>query len=192
MNLGGSREHSGHKGYCLAAMVDILCAVLSGGRWGPTVDGLPAAAPAAADGEGAAAQRGPPPPQEEGGVMEEGGDMFEAIAARDEDAAPTGIGHFFGCLRIDGFRDPGAFKRTIDQWIATFRGCEPVDPSQPVLVPGDPEWAAVDERERLGIPVKYSVLADLLEVAKASGVAPPFDAAAVDLSGVTRVVLEKT
>ena len=83
-------------------------------------------------------------------------------------------------------------ESVIDQWIATFRGCEPVDPSQPVLVPGDPEWAAVDERERLGIPVKYSVLADLLEVAKASGVAPPFDAAAVDLSGVTRVVLEKT
>ena len=31
---------SGHKGYCLAAMVDILCAVLSGGNWGPTVDGF--------------------------------------------------------------------------------------------------------------------------------------------------------
>jgi LDH2 family malate/lactate/ureidoglycolate dehydrogenase len=27
MNLGGSREQSGHKGYCLAAMVDILCSV---------------------------------------------------------------------------------------------------------------------------------------------------------------------
>ena len=30
MNLGGPRESSGHKGYCLAAMVDILSAVLSG------------------------------------------------------------------------------------------------------------------------------------------------------------------
>ena len=28
----------GHKGYCLAAMVDVLCAVLSGGNWGPTVE----------------------------------------------------------------------------------------------------------------------------------------------------------
>jgi LDH2 family malate/lactate/ureidoglycolate dehydrogenase len=25
----------GHKGYCLAAMVDILCCVLSGANWGP-------------------------------------------------------------------------------------------------------------------------------------------------------------
>jgi LDH2 family malate/lactate/ureidoglycolate dehydrogenase len=35
--LGGDREHGGHKGYCLSAMVDILCGVLSGGNWGPFV-----------------------------------------------------------------------------------------------------------------------------------------------------------
>jgi LDH2 family malate/lactate/ureidoglycolate dehydrogenase len=33
--LGGDREHGGHKGYCLGAMVDILSAVLSGANWGP-------------------------------------------------------------------------------------------------------------------------------------------------------------
>jgi LDH2 family malate/lactate/ureidoglycolate dehydrogenase len=33
--LGGDREHGGHKGYCLAVMVDILCCVLSGANWGP-------------------------------------------------------------------------------------------------------------------------------------------------------------
>jgi LDH2 family malate/lactate/ureidoglycolate dehydrogenase len=33
--LGGDREHGGHKGYCLSAMVDILCCVLSGANWGP-------------------------------------------------------------------------------------------------------------------------------------------------------------
>jgi L-2-hydroxycarboxylate dehydrogenase (NAD+) len=33
--LGGDRTHGGHKGYCLSAMVDILCAVLSGANWGP-------------------------------------------------------------------------------------------------------------------------------------------------------------
>ena len=35
--LGGDRAHGGHKGYCLAAMVDILCGVLSGANWGPFV-----------------------------------------------------------------------------------------------------------------------------------------------------------
>lgn len=33
--LGSDREHGGHKGYALSAMVDILCAVLSGANWGP-------------------------------------------------------------------------------------------------------------------------------------------------------------
>jgi LDH2 family malate/lactate/ureidoglycolate dehydrogenase len=33
--LGGSREHGGHKGFCLAALVDVLSCVLSGANWGP-------------------------------------------------------------------------------------------------------------------------------------------------------------
>jgi L-2-hydroxycarboxylate dehydrogenase (NAD+) len=33
--LGSDRERSGHKGYCLAIMVDVLSGVLSGANWGP-------------------------------------------------------------------------------------------------------------------------------------------------------------
>nr|MBI1232204.1 Ldh family oxidoreductase [Cytophagales bacterium] len=33
--LGSDSDGSGHKGYCLAAMVDVLSAVLSGANWGP-------------------------------------------------------------------------------------------------------------------------------------------------------------
>jgi len=33
--LGSFREMGGHKGYCLASMVDILSGVLSGANWGP-------------------------------------------------------------------------------------------------------------------------------------------------------------
>jgi len=33
--LGSDREHGGHKGYCLAVMVDLLSCVLSGANWGP-------------------------------------------------------------------------------------------------------------------------------------------------------------
>lgn len=33
--LGSQREQGGHKGYCLALMVDVLCCVLSGANWGP-------------------------------------------------------------------------------------------------------------------------------------------------------------
>ncbi len=33
--LGSDRDRSGHKGYCLAVMVDVLSCVLSGANWGP-------------------------------------------------------------------------------------------------------------------------------------------------------------
>jgi L-2-hydroxycarboxylate dehydrogenase (NAD+) len=33
--LGSQRDQGGHKGYCLAVMVDVLCCVLSGANWGP-------------------------------------------------------------------------------------------------------------------------------------------------------------
>ena len=33
--LGSDRDHGGHKGYCLAALVDILSGPLSGANWGP-------------------------------------------------------------------------------------------------------------------------------------------------------------
>lgn len=33
--LGSDRMHGGHKGYCLSALVDILCGPLSGANWGP-------------------------------------------------------------------------------------------------------------------------------------------------------------
>lgn len=35
--LGGDREHSSHKGYCMGAVVDIFSAVLSGASFGPFV-----------------------------------------------------------------------------------------------------------------------------------------------------------
>jgi L-2-hydroxycarboxylate dehydrogenase (NAD+) len=39
--LGHDRAHGGHKGYCLSAMIDILCGVLSGANWGPFVPPFP-------------------------------------------------------------------------------------------------------------------------------------------------------
>jgi L-2-hydroxycarboxylate dehydrogenase (NAD+) len=37
LTLGGDREHGSHKGYCLASIVDIFSAVLSGANFGPFV-----------------------------------------------------------------------------------------------------------------------------------------------------------
>ncbi len=39
--LGGDRVSGGHKGYCLAAMIDLLCGVLAGANWGPFIPPFP-------------------------------------------------------------------------------------------------------------------------------------------------------
>ncbi len=43
--LGGDRERGGHKGYCLAAMVDLLSGTLPGASWGPFAPPFPAHLP---------------------------------------------------------------------------------------------------------------------------------------------------
>lgn len=52
--LGSDRERGAHKGYCLAAMVDLLSGALSGASWGPFAPPFPAhlAPPARTVGQG--------------------------------------------------------------------------------------------------------------------------------------------
>jgi LDH2 family malate/lactate/ureidoglycolate dehydrogenase len=132
--LGGDRIHGGHKGYCLAAMVDILSAVLSGANWGPFA-----------------------PP-------------FALRQEIPDRSVGKGIGHFFGALRIDGFIDPGEFKKQIDDWVRVFRAAKPAPGSPGVVIPGDPERLAEAERRVTGIPLSAAVVADLRDIAERTGI----------------------
>ncbi|WP_247236486.1 Ldh family oxidoreductase [Telluribacter sp. SYSU D00476] len=132
--LGGSEMGSGHKGYCLASMVDILSAVLSGANWGPF------AVP------------------------------FAIHVAPSERQVGKGIGHFFGALDIDGFRDKQEFKQDIDEWIRTMRATRPLPGTEGVLIPGDPERQAYQVRMQAGIPVDKEVAASLRVIAEETGI----------------------
>jgi len=77
-----------------------------------------------------------------------------------------GLGHFFGAMRIDAFRPAHEFKSHMDNWIKRFRNAVPVNPEQPVLIPGDPERAYEKERLETGIPLLEAVVADLEGLAK--------------------------
>lgn len=72
-----------------------------------------------------------------------------------------GIGHFFGAMRIDGFRPAEEFKEHMDQWIARFRDAERIDEKQEVLIPGDPERVMEALRRKEGIPLLDPVIKDL-------------------------------
>ncbi len=90
---------------------------------------------------------------------------FPAYVPMPENMPGEGIGHFFGAMRIDGFRPAGEFKKHMDNWIETFRSAKPIDGNQQVLIPGDPEREAEAERRKNGIPLHEAVLADLKELA---------------------------
>ena len=135
--LGSFREMGGHKGYCLATMVDVLCCVLSGANWGPWA-----------------------PPFA----------LRQEIPSR---SVGKGIGHFFGAMKIDAFIEVDEFKTQIDDWIATFRNTKPQPGSEGVLIPGDPERLAEQERKKAGIPLVLPVVEELVDISQKTRI--PFE-----------------
>ena len=136
--LGSVIERGSHKGYCLGALVDLLCGVLSGAAWGPFVPAF---------------------------LLSQPKDVARPVG--------SGIGHFFGAMQIDAFIDPAEYRERIDDWIRTFRATKPAVGSAGVLVPGDPERRAEEERRLSGVPLPSQVIADLRAVSERLGV--PFD-----------------
>lgn len=127
--LGGTRVMSSHKGYGLAAMVEILSSMLSGAWYAPTR------------------------------AMRHPGEHY------------WNIGHFFMAIDPTSFRAPGEFEDDLDDMIDALHATRPVDEDQPVLVPGDPEQAAMDDRVKHGIPVPDSLLAQVRDIAAEAGAA---------------------
>ncbi|MDR1861272.1 MAG: Ldh family oxidoreductase [Bacteroidales bacterium] len=90
---------------------------------------------------------------------------FVAFLDPSNEQVGKGIGHFVGAMRIDAFRPAKEFKQHIDNWIRTFRNAQPVNPEQPVLIPGDPERLLTAERLKNGVPVQQSVIDDMKALA---------------------------
>jgi LDH2 family malate/lactate/ureidoglycolate dehydrogenase len=125
--VGGTAELSSHKGYGLAAMVEILSAMLTGAWYAPTRE------------------------------------------ARHPGEKHFNVGHFFLAIDPKAFRGEGEFEADLDDMIVALRASLPADPSQPVLVHGDPERAAMKEREKNGIPVPDALAAQIRAIAKNCG-----------------------
>ncbi len=81
------------------------------------------------------------------------------------DPVGEGLGHFFGAMRVDGFRPADEFKTNMDTWINRFRNAKPTTDQEKVLIPGDPEREFQAIREKEGIPIIKPVVNDLKTVA---------------------------
>ena len=87
-----------------------------------------------------------------------------------ERSVGKGIGHFFGAMRIDAFRDPAEFKAQIDDIVRTLRATRPAPGTSGPLIPGDPERIAEAERSEHGIPLLPAVVRDLEDIARRTGI----------------------
>jgi LDH2 family malate/lactate/ureidoglycolate dehydrogenase len=90
---------------------------------------------------------------------------FPAYVPMPENQPGKGIGHFLGAMRIDAFRKKEDFKKDMDQWIQRFRSATPIDSTQKVLIPGDPEREMEQVRRKEGIPLLTIVWEDIVSVA---------------------------
>jgi len=91
---------------------------------------------------------------------------FVAFLEPPADPVGLGIGHFFGAMRVDGFRPAADFKDHLDNWIARFKAAKTVDPDKKVIIPGEPEYQFAQERQEKGIPIIDVVANDLDALAK--------------------------
>ena len=99
------------------------------------------------------------------------GASFSPIRNRTQQPSdPHNIGHFFMAIDPRAFRAEGAFEADLDQVIDTLHGAKRADPTQPVLVAGDPEMATRGERLQHGVPVPDDLMTQLRLVAKSANV----------------------
>jgi L-2-hydroxycarboxylate dehydrogenase (NAD+) len=95
---------------------------------------------------------------------------FVAFLNPPDDPVGSGIGHFFGAMRIDAFRPADEFKKHMDNWISRFRSAKTIEGQDKVLIPGDPEREMSELRLKVGIPVNPKVVDDLKDLGSKLGI----------------------
>lgn len=83
---------------------------------------------------------------------------------------PNNIGHFMLAVDPRAFRDMEEYTTDLDAVIDVLHGTTPADPAKPVLLPGEPEKFARDERLKNGIPIPASLEALIQGIAERAGV----------------------
>jgi len=87
---------------------------------------------------------------------------------------PSNLGHFFGAMRIDGFRPMSEFKDSMDDLIQRLRNSPKQEGASRIYIHGEKEFEMSEQRKREGIPLNHKVVLDLQNVANELGLRIPF------------------
>jgi LDH2 family malate/lactate/ureidoglycolate dehydrogenase len=124
--LGGAGELlSGHKGYGLGLLVDVLSGVLPGAGYANHIY-----------------------PKDEAGKP-----------------LPANVGHFFGALRVEGFRPLDEFRATMDDLIRRLKNAPKAVGQERIYIHGEKEYEIAEDRSVHGVLLHPKVVADLRSMA---------------------------
>ena len=93
-----------------------------------------------------------------------GGSFAPIDAPRGAMEKGDNIGHFFLAIDPKSFRPAGAFEDDLDNMIDYLHAQPPVDPEEPVLVPGDPELQSRQQRSKEGIPISAALVEQIRSI----------------------------
>ncbi len=96
-----------------------------------------------------------------------GGGAFANALPLPNSAPQSGaISHFFGAIRIDGFRDPSAFKQDVAAALTEFRESAKVPGAERIYVAGEIEYENTLKYRANGVPIHQKVWSTLEALAK--------------------------
>lgn len=87
---------------------------------------------------------------------------------------PSGIGHFFGAMRIDAFRPKEEFKRDMDDLIHRLKNAPKAEGANRIYIHGEKEFEEAERLAKLGVPLNNKVVEELRAIAKQLGMDKPF------------------
>lgn len=87
---------------------------------------------------------------------------------------PSGIGHFFGALRIDAFRPKDEFKQDMDDLFNRLKNAPKANGAKRVYIHGEKEFERAEQSAKEGIPLNRKVVENLNKIAQQLGMNTPF------------------
>jgi len=93
---------------------------------------------------------------------------------KDGKPLPSGIGHFFGAMRIDAFRAKEEFKRDMDDLIQRLRNAPKALGAERIYIHGEKEFEQAERFAKEGVPLNAKVVEDLRKIGEQLGMSGPF------------------
>jgi len=93
---------------------------------------------------------------------------------KDSKPLPSGIGHFFGAIRIDAFRPKAEFKRDMDDLLSRLKNAPKARGATRIYIHGEKEFEMAEQYAKTGVPLNAKVVEDLRNIAKQLKISEPF------------------